>query len=239
MSNASLLNSPVYTHASSMSFPGSVPAELVSFRQLSQSLGFQLGQLLKRVIDISGALFGLALFAPIMLAVALAVKLSSKGPILYKSLRFGKDKTPFYMYKFRTMGVNAESQREALRRGHQQTGLFKIERDPRVTPLGEFLRKYSLDELPQFLNVLKGDMSLVGPRPFVKDETDLFQYPYTLRFEVLPGITGPWQAGGRSNIDFHGLCNLELDYVLRWSVITDLKLLFITVPQVLLKRGAY
>lgn len=202
--------------------------------------GHRLQLRLKRLFDIACSLVGLLLLSPFLILVALFVRLSSPGPIIYKSLRIGQDNKPFYMFKFRTMVNNADLMREELaRQNNLEDGLFKLKDDCRVTPLGSFLRKYSIDEFPQLLNVLAGNMSLVGPRPYVPEESQLFTYPYSMRFKVLPGMTGPWQISGRSNLSFSEVCNLELAYVLHWNFLKDLSILFSTIPAVLLKRGAY
>ncbi len=196
-------------------------------------------QALKRLFDILAAALGLLAISPLLLTIAALIKLTSPGPVLYKSLRIGKNYQSFHMYKFRTMGVNADAQRDALR---QQAGLegelFKMDNDPRITPVGRILRALSLDELPQLFNVLRGEMSLVGPRPLPPDESEMFKAPYTLRFQVFPGITGLWQVSGRSKLNFSQLSKLEMDYVLEWNVLTDLGILFRTIPAVLMSRGA-
>lgn len=136
--------------------------------------------------------------------------------------------------------MNADALREQLRQeANLQGDLFKLENDPRVTPIGKLLRAYSLDEFPQLLNVLKGDMSLVGPRPLPADESELFETPFTLRFNVLPGVTGKWQVSGRSNLSFSDLCQLELSYVLQWNLLQDFAILLKTIPAVLMSKGAY
>ncbi len=197
-------------------------------------------QYLKRLFDILGASIALILFLPLMLLIALLVYMNSPGPIFYRSLRVGHQQKPFYMLKFRTMVVNADRSWRQLRQTNQLEGqLFKLRQDPRLTPLGGFLRKYSLDELPQFINVLKGEMSLVGPRPFIRAESRMFKAPYNLRFKLVPGITGPWQVNGRSNLPFDKLCHIELDYVLNWNLWQDGLLLLKTIPSVLLKKGAF
>jgi lipopolysaccharide/colanic/teichoic acid biosynthesis glycosyltransferase len=211
------------------------------FQQLVSSSKFRLGQGFKRVFDITAASLGLLALLPVLCVIALLVKLTSpEGPILYKSRRIGKNQQPFNMYKFRTMIPNADKLREELRRQNQQEGqLFKLKHDPRVTPLGAFLRKYSLDEFPQLLNVIKGDMSLVGPRPFSPDNCELFSWPYTLRFRLQPGITGMWQVNGRSNVtDFEQVCKMELNYVTGWNLWHDGIILLKTIPAVLLKKGS-
>lgn len=196
-------------------------------------------QLGKRLMDFSIALTGVILISPLLLAMAIAIKVSSEGPVLYPSKRIGKGYKPFFMYKFRTMQPNADSLREQLRQqANLQGELFKIENDPRITPIGQFLRKYSLDELPQLLNVIKGEMSLVGPRPLPEDESLLFEEPYTRRFSVKPGITGLWQVSGRSGLNFKKLCELEFTYISKWTLLKDIQILFQTIPAVLFSKGA-
>lgn len=195
--------------------------------------------MLKRVTDVLLASLALLMLSPVLLVIAAVLAVTSPGPIIYKSLRIGKDYKPFHMYKFRTMRVDADQQRDALRQAVGLQGqLFKIKEDPRVTPVGKLLRSTSLDELPQLLNVLKGDMSLVGPRPLPPDESEMFVSPYTMRFSVYPGITGLWQIKGRSNNDFQFLCKLEYSYIRNWSFWKDLEIMFQTIPAVLAKRGA-
>lgn len=210
-----------------------------SFFNRSSQVAYRLQQILKRSFDIVAASLGLLVISPLLALIALLVKFGSEGPIFYKSERIGKNYQPFYMYKFRTMGVDADAKREALRQqANLQGELFKIEDDPRITRVGKVLRALSLDELPQLLNVLRGEMSLVGPRPLPPDESSLFDEPYTLRFHVYPGITGLWQVSGRSNLNFEQLCKLEMSYVMNWNLVNDIKILFQTLPAVLASRGA-
>ncbi len=212
----------------------------IAFLNRSRHWIYRLQQSVKHLFDLLAASLGLVAISPLLVLIALLIKLTSEGPILYKSQRIGKNFQPFGMYKFRTMGTNADAQREALRKqAQQENGLFKLANDPRVTPIGKVLRAFSLDELPQLINVVKGDMSLVGPRPLPQDESELFQEPYTLRFQVFPGMTGAWQVGGRSNINFEQLCQLEMTYVLQWSLLRDIQILLKTLPVVLASRGAY
>jgi lipopolysaccharide/colanic/teichoic acid biosynthesis glycosyltransferase len=212
----------------------------LAFLAKSRQWIYRLQQGLKRAFDIVAACVGLLLISPILLVIALLIKLGSPGPILYKSERIGKNYQPFFMYKFRTMGVDADAQREALRKQANLDGnLFKIANDPRVTRVGKVLRALSLDELPQLFNVVRGEMSLVGPRPLPRDESELFKDPYTLRFHVYPGITGLWQVSGRSNLPFTKLCSLEMEYVTGWNLLNDFRILLQTVPAVLGSRGAY
>lgn len=201
---------------------------------------FKLQQSIKRGVDILLASSGLFMLLPAFLGIGALVKLTSPGPIFYKSLRVGKGYEPFYMYKFRTMQVHADRFRDVLReKANLQGHLFKLQDDPRVTSFGKILRSLSLDELPQLINVLRGEMSLVGPRPLPPDESAYFKEPYTVRFQVLPGITGAWQVNGRSALSFQQLSELEMSYVLKWSLYKDFQLLFKTLPAVLKSKGAY
>lgn len=212
----------------------------LAFLNRSNQWFYQLQQGMKRGIDLIGASLGLLAISPLLLGIALLIKLTSEGPILYKSNRIGKNYQPFAMYKFRTMCTDADAKRDALReQANLQGDLFKLENDPRVTPIGKILRALSLDELPQLLNVIRGEMSLVGPRPLPPDESKLFEDPYTLRFQVYPGMTGKWQVSGRSSLKFDQLCKLEMDYVLSWTLLSDLEILFKTLPAVLASRGAF
>jgi lipopolysaccharide/colanic/teichoic acid biosynthesis glycosyltransferase len=212
----------------------------IAFLTRSNQWLYKLQQGMKRGFDVVGASLGLLLISPILLLIAVLIKLTSTGPVLYKSERIGKNYQPFYMYKFRTMTVDADAKRDELRKqANLEGGLFKLENDPRVTAIGKILRALSLDELPQLLNVVRGEMSLVGPRPLPADESQLFEDPYTLRFQVYPGITGLWQVSGRSNLNFAQLCQLEMGYVMDWSLASDLGILLQTLPAVLASRGAY
>jgi lipopolysaccharide/colanic/teichoic acid biosynthesis glycosyltransferase len=199
----------------------------------------------KRALDLTGALVGLIVLAPVMLAVALLIGLDSPGPVLFRQVRRGHRGRPFRMLKFRTMVVDAEQRLDDLEPSNESRGgvLFKLRHDPRVTRLGRFLRRSSLDELPQLINVLRGEMSLVGPRPLPLRDCDrlwaLDPAGYTRRLQVLPGITGPWQAGGRSDVDYERMVQLDLDYAARWSLGQDLRIIAKTFLVVLPRRGAY
>jgi len=195
---------------------------------------------LKRTLDITLAGVGLILLLPVFAVIGVLIKLTSPGPVLYQSLRIGQHYKPFYMFKFRTMFCETDAKRDWLRQQSRlQNNLFKLKMDPRVTPLGKLLRVVSLDELPQLVNVLKGDMSLVGPRPLPPDESRMFKAPYTLRYQVLPGITGAWQVNGRSTLDFKTMCRLEFSYVNGWTLWQDMKILLQTIPAVISTEGAY
>jgi lipopolysaccharide/colanic/teichoic acid biosynthesis glycosyltransferase len=199
----------------------------------------------KRLIDVTGALLGLVLLFPLLVLIAILVRLTSPGPILFRQLRQGQGGRPFWFLKFRTMTADAEHRLRDLEPLNEAVGgvLFKMRRDPRVTPLGRWLRRTSLDELPQLLNVLRGEMSLVGPRPLQMRDTAILEQmepdAYARRLTVLPGLTGAWQVGGRSETDSLGMLRLDLDYIERWSLWRDLGILCRTVGVVLRGRGAY
>lgn len=194
----------------------------------------------KRVLDVSIALVMLVIISPALLIVALLIKLTSPGPILFAQQRVGRNKRKFYIYKFRTMGVDAESKMRGLEQLNQVSGpVFKMKNDPRVTNVGRFLRRTSIDELPQLLNVLKGDMSLVGPRPLpVRDYDGFSQDWHRRRLSVRPGITCLWQVNGRSSIPFEQWMELDMEYIDKWSLLLDLEILARTIPAVLKGLGA-
>ncbi len=193
----------------------------------------------KRIFDIIGAGGLLILTAPIQLVAAIAVKLDSPGPVLFRQVRVGRDSEPFSVLKIRTMVVDAEARLAELQELNEADGpLFKMAEDPRITRVGRFLRVTSLDELPQLWNVLRGDMSLVGPRPALPHETEEWDALLTQRLRVKPGITGMWQVSGRSDTSFEDYTRLDLYYVDNWSLATDLAILAKTVPVVLFRKGA-
>lgn len=192
----------------------------------------------KRVMDWCGAAVLLMLLSPILLAVATALKISSPGPIFFRQWRVGRRGRLFQIYKFRTMIVDAERQHHQIMNAQQ--GLHKREDDPRVTPIGRFLRKYSLDELPQLLNVLKGELSLVGPRPWALYDALRLGETKKERLNVLPGITGAWQVESRSNLlELEAVTKCDLEYLQSWTLKRDLKILLLTVPKVFSGFGAY
>ncbi|MGA9389589.1 MAG: sugar transferase [Candidatus Sulfotelmatobacter sp.] len=194
--------------------------------------------LLKRALDIAGASITLFLTAPVLMLVALLIKLESPGPVLYKALRAGHKRRPFYCYKFRTMVTDADKLKEGLREHNQRSGpVFKIKNDPRITRLGRFLRRYSLDELPQLWNVLRGEMSMVGPRPHPMDDVCTYAIEHLCRLDVLPGMTGLWQVKGRQNPSFQTAMNLDVEYIHSWSVGMDLRILFRTAGAVFRGSG--
>jgi exopolysaccharide biosynthesis polyprenyl glycosylphosphotransferase len=196
--------------------------------------------LFKRILDIVFTLAVLAVVSPLLLAVALLVKLTSNGPVFFRQERIGRNKRRFLIYKFRTMVHNAENMQPELERLNEASGpVFKIRHDPRITPIGRVLRRTSLDELPQLFNVLRGDMSLVGPRPLpLRDYKGFDQDWQRRRFSVRPGITCLWQINGRSNIGFDHWMQLDLQYLDEWSIWLDMKILAQTIPAVLRGTGA-
>ncbi len=192
----------------------------------------------KRVVDVVLSSIALLLASPVLLAIAIAVKLDSRGPALYCAPRVGKKGRKFMFYKFRTMVVDAEQQKERLRALNQRSGpFFKIQNDPRITRVGYWLRKVSLDELPQLWNVLKGDMSMVGPRPHPLDDFAQYQLEDLRRLDVLPGITGLWQVSARKDPSFEKNLSLDLEYIDNWSPLQDFKILLKTVPAVFRAQG--
>jgi len=195
--------------------------------------------LMKRVMDITLSSLALAVTSPVLLAIALAVRLGSKGPIFYKAARIGRKGRTFVCYKFRTMVPNADQMKADLEHMNEREGLlFKIENDPRVTKVGRMLRKYSLDELPQFYNVLRGDMSLVGPRPPIASEVEKYDLSHLRRLDVLPGITGLWQVEARQDPSFDSYISLDTAYVENWSFWLDLKILARTIGVVFSGTGS-
>lgn len=197
-------------------------------------------QFIKRAVDILGALFGVLITCLIFPIVAFAIRIDSRGPVIFKQMRIGRNGRRFYMYKFRSMYVNAEERKEELMKQNEVLGLmFKMENDPRITRVGKFLRKTSMDELPQFFNVLKGDMSLVGTRPPTVDEFEQYSLHYRRRLSITPGLTGMWQVSGRSDVkDFDEVVKLDLKYIDNWSLMLDLKILLQTVWVVIFRRGS-
>jgi exopolysaccharide biosynthesis polyprenyl glycosylphosphotransferase len=194
----------------------------------------------KRSFDFVVSLLLLVLLSPLLALIASIVAISSRGPVLYRSMRPGIGGESFACLKFRTMRSDADQIQADLESLNEATGpLFKIRRDPRLTRFGRFLRRYSLDELPQLLNVLAGQMSLVGPRPLPQRDFDQLEAWHKKRYLVLPGITGLWQVAGRSELDFDDLVRLDFLYLERWSVGLDMAILLKTVPAVLSRRGAF
>jgi len=204
-----------------------------------------LRSMVKRAIDLTGALVGLFVLAPVIGMIAMLIRLDSRGPVLFKQLRRGYRGEEFWILKFRTMSVNAEQQLVELESSNESVGgvLFKLRNDPRITRLGAILRRYSLDEIPQLINVLRGEMSLVGPRPLPIRDSELLlasnREGYEYRLAVLPGLTGPWQVSGRSRLNHERMVQLDVDYVKNWTLGRDLWLICKTFLVVLLRVGAY
>jgi exopolysaccharide biosynthesis polyprenyl glycosylphosphotransferase len=217
-----------------------VPGQSVPLFELGPPVFEGIDFALKRTFDLVGSIFLLVLLSPLLAAITLAVRVSSRGPILYRSKRPGIGQLPFDCLKFRTMYCDAHEQQDELEQLNEASGaLFKIRDDPRLTPVGRFLRRFSFDELPQLVNVLRGEMSLVGPRPLPERDFELLEDWHRKRYLVLPGITGLWQVSGRSELDFDDLVHLDFIYLERWSLALDLAILLKTVPAVIMQRGAY
>jgi exopolysaccharide biosynthesis polyprenyl glycosylphosphotransferase len=216
---------------------GGVPLLNVGSAQLSAG-----ARAAKRLMDVAVAGGALLFLAPVFAGIALAIKATSPGPVFFRQERLGRGGRPFRIWKFRTMVRDAEARRFELAHLNEMKGagpLFKIKRDPRVTRVGEFLRRTSLDELPQLINVVKGDMSLVGPRPFVTHEAvQMMAGWHARRLDLTPGITGLWQVRGRNEVPYEEMVRLDYLYVTNWSVWWDLRLILQTIPLVLSGKGA-
>lgn len=198
------------------------------------------GLMYKRILDWVCGLFGLAIFCLLYPLLALAIKLDSSGPVLFRQKRVGQNGRIFYIYKFRTMYVDAEERKKELMAQNEMQGLmFKMHNDPRITRVGRFLRKTSLDEIPQFINVIKGEMSLVGTRPPTLEEVDHYETWHRRRISMKPGITGLWQVSGRNKVnDFNEVIKLDLKYIDQWRFVNDIKIIFQTIWVVLRRKGA-
>jgi exopolysaccharide biosynthesis polyprenyl glycosylphosphotransferase len=217
-----------------------VPGQSVPLFELKPPVFEGFDYALKRTFDLVGSVLLIVVLSPLLLACALAIKLTSRGPVIYRSSRPGIGGAPFSCFKFRTMYRDAHARQPALEDLNEATGaLFKIRDDPRVTPVGHLLRRFSIDELPQLFNVLLGQMSLVGPRPLPQRDYDRLEDWHKKRYLVTPGITGLWQVSGRSDLDFDDLVRLDFLYLERWSVFLDLSILLKTIPAVLSRRGAF
>jgi exopolysaccharide biosynthesis polyprenyl glycosylphosphotransferase len=217
-----------------------VPGQSVPLFELKPPVFEGFDYLLKRSFDLVGAMLLLFLFSPVLIASAFAVRVTSRGPVLYHSIRPGIGGKPFACFKFRTMYHGADRKQAELEALNEAGGaIFKIRDDPRVTRVGRLLRRYSIDELPQLMNVLRGEMSLVGPRPLPQRDFDRLEDWHKKRYLVLPGITGLWQVSGRSDLDFDDLVRLDFLYLERWSVFLDFTILLKTLPAVVSRRGAF
>jgi len=196
----------------------------------------------KRVLDLVGSLATIVVLSPLMIAIAIAIKLESRGPVFFRQPRAGRGNTSFQLIKFRSMYLDAEQRKDEMESLNEASDgvMFKIRSDPRVTRIGRFLRRSSLDELPQLFNVLKGEMSLVGPRPLIFPETAaLEEHWHQRRLELRPGLTGPWQVYGRSQSPFQEMVRFDYQYVAGWSLARDIEILLATLPAVVSGRGAY
>jgi exopolysaccharide biosynthesis polyprenyl glycosylphosphotransferase len=199
-----------------------------------------IGQLfMKRVLDVVLSSVLLLALSPLFLVIAICIKATSSGPVFFTQERVGLNKRTFHMIKFRSMRDDAEQVRDSIAHLNEVDGpVFKIQDDPRVTKLGKFLRRTSLDELPQLINVLRGEMSLVGPRPPLPEEVDRYEWMFRKRLSVKPGMTCIWQISGRSDVSFARWMRMDQDYVENWSLWLDLQILLKTIPAVLTSRGA-
>jgi len=217
-----------------------VPGQTLPLFELKPPVFDGIDYVVKRAFDFCGALLLILLVSPVMLISALTIKLSSRGPVIYRSVRPGIGGAPFHCLKFRTMYDGADRAQRELEQANELSGaIFKIREDPRVTPVGRILRRWSLDELPQLFNVLRGQMSLVGPRPLPTRDYERLEDWHRKRYLVTPGMTGLWQVSGRSELDFDELVRLDFLYLERWSVFLDLSILLKTIPAVLRRHGAW
>ena len=201
---------------------------------------YKLNLFIKRCFDVFGSLIGIVITLIIGLVVAPLILIESRGPIIFKQKRVGTNGRYFYIYKFRSMCRDAEKKKEDLMEQNEMSGqMFKMSNDPRITKIGKFIRKTSIDELPQFFNVLKGDMSLVGTRPPTVDEFNNYSFHHKRRLSMKPGITGLWQISGRNEItDFEEVVKLDLQYIDNWSLILDIKIILKTILVVFTRKGS-
>jgi exopolysaccharide biosynthesis polyprenyl glycosylphosphotransferase len=217
-----------------------VPGQSLPLFELKPPVFEGVDFVVKRTFDLVGAALLLLVLSPALALIALAVKLDSRGPVLFRSTRPGIGGRPFDCFKFRTMREGAEALQDELEQHNEAGGaIFKIREDPRVTGVGALLRRWSLDELPQLFNVIRGEMSLVGPRPLPQRDFELLDDWHRKRYLVLPGMTGLWQVSGRSELDFDELVRLDFLYLERWSVFLDFTILLKTIPAVFRSHGAW
>lgn len=221
-------------------FQSTDAARRLQLRLLLWSIQLHIVQRLKRALDLLLATMALLVLFPIMAITALAIKLESPGPIIFRQTRVGKWGKTFTCYKFRSMCMDAEARKQALIQQNEVDGpIFKMQTDPRVTRVGRIIRKLSIDELPQLFNVFKGDMSLVGPRPPVPHEVNQYKFDHLRRLDAMPGLTGLQQVSGRSDLPFERWVELDLQYISQQSLRKDIEILLKTIPAVLLGKGAY
>ena len=222
------------------SFNSSRTGQRIRLLMLVWIIRYKINGHLKRIFDLLISLMVLPFLLPVMAATAIAIKLNSPGPVIFKQLRVGKWGKTFACYKFRSMYLDAEKRKiELMHLNEADQIIFKIKRDPRVTGVGRIIRKLSIDELPQIFNVIKGDMSLVGPRPPVPYEVANYKFEHILRLNAVPGITGLQQISGRSELEFKRWVELDLQYIEEQSLLKDLEILIKTIPAVISGRGAY
>lgn len=195
---------------------------------------------IKRGMDVLLSTVALVCLSPVFLATAIAIKIEDRGPVFFSQLRAGKDMKPFKIYKFRSMHIGADAKLSEMMKDNEQTGhAFKIKDDPRITKVGKFIRKFSIDELPQLINIIRGDMSIVGPRPILPFQMEECNEYERQRLVVQPGLTCYWQIGGRVNIKWEDWVELDLDYIEDMSLCTDIKIIVKTIPAVFDRKGAY
>lgn len=222
------------------SFKKARSIQRMRFRLIAWVIRNKIKENMKRVFDFVVVCLALPLLLPIMGAVALAIKIDSPGPVIFKQVRVGKWGKPFHCLKFRSMYIDAEERKdELLEQNEADEVVFKIKNDPRITRVGRYIRKASIDELPQFFNVLKGDMSMVGPRPAVPREVAEYQFDHLRRLDAIPGITGLQQVSGRSDLGFTRWVELDLQYISEQSLMKDVEILVKTIPAVISGKGAY
>ena len=237
-SNTSFSETSLQMVSLSSAEPGGRDGDTVLLQSLSS--GHRAARAVQRVCDAVFCAAALLLLWPVFAVIALLIRLDSPGPVLFKQSRVGKDGKEFWFYKFRSMVSDAEAQRHLLEMQNERSGpVFKMKNDPRITRVGRVLRKFSLDELPQLINVLQGDMSLVGPRPALPKETDMYTARQRQRLLCLPGVTGLWQVSGRASLSFERSIELDLYYIEHQSVALYFRILLLTIPAVLRAEGAY
>ncbi len=222
------------------SFKSIRSAQRMRLRLVAWAMRNKIQANLKRVLDLIVAVVALIIFLPFMAVVAIIIKLDSPGPVFFRQERVGKWGKTFSCYKFRSMYIDAEERKaELMDQNEADQIVFKIKNDPRITRVGRFIRKASIDELPQLFNVLKGEMSMVGPRPPVPKEVSQYEYEHLGRLGAVPGITGLQQVSGRSNLDFKRWVELDLEYIAEQSLAKDIEILIKTIPAVIFGKGAY
>jgi len=221
-------------------FPTDRAAQRLQMRLLLWSIQLHVIQRLKRGLDLILAAVALIALSPLMLMTALAIRLESPGPVIFRQTRVGKWGKPFTCYKFRSMCIDAEVRKKELLQSNEVDGpIFKMQIDPRVTRVGRIIRKLSIDELPQLFNVFKGDMSLVGPRPPVPQEVSQYKFEHLRRLDAIPGLTGLQQVSGRSDLTFERWVELDMQYIAHQSLRKDIEILLKTIPAVIMGKGAY